>query len=120
MPRIKEELIAQRLVEKFPGITCSFGIFGLVSLSNHAIGVTGDKIYLLKLSMFGMKPKDVTEIPFADIENITFDRGDIKGMDTLTTIKTKDKKYSIKSNKMIGYDPTEQAEQTYKFILGKI
>jgi len=120
MPIIKEDLIKKLLSEKFPGIEFKYQFYALKGFKHNAIGVTEDKLYLLKLSFFRMKPKDATEIPFSQINDITFERGDIKGMDIIMEIKTANEKFLLRSNKMIGYNPTEQAEKAYKFIFDKI
>ena len=119
MPRLKESLIADKLSEAFPDKTFEFKFYGLVGFKNHAFGVNEDGLYMLRMSMFRLRPKGSSKIRLADITDISFDRGDIGGMQILIVIKTANLKLAIKSNKVLGYDPTAQAELAYKFIAKK-
>jgi len=120
MPRIKEELIKEKLATQYPDITFKFWFYGLLKFKSHAIGITDDKIYLMKLSNFRMKFKGEEILNVADINDITFERGDIKGTQAVMVITTTEKKYTIMTNWMVGYDPLEQAEPAYKFLFEKL
>ena len=110
-----------RLAGQTPGVSFSQCFYGVaMPTKNYAIGVSQDTIYLLHLSAFMMKGKDMETIPFSQITDIQFEAGDVKQSVGVFSFKAAEKNYTFHVNTMLGYNPVPTAQAAYQAIFSAI